>query len=424
MTRRTKRKENTEQEKEGPISVEEALNTNIEVTIYDKFADIVSQYGSNLLLRIYAIKSDSRSLGFIDEIVGDEIDLFLQAPEGFLRDKFGSGTFRIIVVNGGTKKFITNLTISISSPKNLTPTPNTDYLGEVTKSFKEGINLGKSSSQPNNNQTPLDLTKLVELVMIQQEKSREREEKTLERIRNAEIRLREKELQLIERAYSNNVDITAHMKPFLDSMGVYGKMLSNSMSMIERALDFKERFNTDSVERPFLERILIGIGSKFVDSNPQIFDKLTAIIPQMNIPEPNAPVSAGIPLGNNPRTENKTPKEELNPKGETQVNQFNLDFAFPVILSKYIKRATRNEDPGFCADSFIADLEDLLSEKLISGPQLDQAYKLLISDDLETYVKNFFPDAVRYRAWLIDFQTAIKEGISEPQEGNETQTTN
>jgi hypothetical protein len=43
-------------------------------------------------------------------------------------------------------------------------------------------------------------------------------------------------------------------------------------------------------------------------------------------------------------------------------------------------RALRDEDPGFCADSLLTDIEDFHYQKPISDKQLDKAYNLLISD--------------------------------------------
>jgi hypothetical protein len=55
---------------------------------------------------------------------------------------------------------------------------------------------------------------------------------------------------------------------------------------------------------------------------------------------------------------------------------------FPIksYISEYMMRALRDEDPGFCADSLLTDIEDFHYQKPISDKQLDKAYNLLISD--------------------------------------------
>lgn len=417
---RNRREYKEEPNEERVITVEQALEQDRASTLYDKLSEIVKSHGVDLLLKVRLISSDYRTAGFIDDVSStDEVQNFIENPEGYLKSHYGEGSYRIDIIDGISKKYISHLKIDISTPRekiNRQP----DYLGEVTKAYRDGVSLGKSALPTPNNQPSLDLTKLFEIVMIQQEKSREREEKVLERIRADEVRLRERELQLIEKAYAGNTDLSKHLQPFLMGFESWGKMISSSMSMIERTVEFRERFNSEPSDRSFLERLLIGLGEKLLDSNPQLFEKLSSTLTQTNTP--NTPVTTHIPLGNNQSIESK---EHLNSNNEpqAQAHQFNFENLFPAILAKYIKRASRDEDPMFCADSLLADLEDLVSEQVISESQLNQVHQLLISDNLEPYIRNFFPDIVKYKAWIINFQASIKKEISEPIEP-ESKTTN
>lgn len=411
MTTRNRREFKEEQTEEKVLTVDEALSIDRASVLYEKLSEITKSHGVDLLLKVRLIHSDYRTAGFIDDVTStDEVQSFIENPESFLKSHYGEGSYRIDIIDGISRKYISHLKIDISTPKEKT-NRQPDFLGEVTKAYKEGVNLGKSS-QPNN-QFPFDLTELVKLVLIQQKDAREREEKILERIRNEENRLREKELQLLEKVYSNNMEVSKQFQPVVDFMGQSGKVLTSAMTMLERSANFMHTFTPEIPERPFWERLLVGLGEKLINSNPQLLDKLTSIIPQMNIPQaPTVPLKTNL----NSPIENRTTKEEAPPKPEA--NQFNFDYVFSVILAKYIKRATRNEDPVFCADALMGDFDDLLQDKLITEVQLNQAYNLLISEHLEDYVKNFFPDIVKHKAWTIDFQNAIKEGLTEPQEEN------
>ncbi len=82
-------------------------------------------------------------------------------------------------------------------------------------------------------------------------------------------------------------------------------------------------------------------------------------------------------------------------------------------------RALRDEDPGFCADSLLADIEDFYYQKPISDKQLDKAYNLLISDKFTDYIRSFFPQIDSYREWQSQFQEVIKEVTREPEENNQ-----
>lgn len=353
-----------EEELKAPITVEEALNYDLGEGIYRKVSDLVKEYGNNLIFRVYQEKSDQYTPGYLGEIEGPEIDSFLQGPENFLKENYGAGVFRVVVVNGLNKRFLAHLKISIALSKNINPTPtpqiSLDDLNKARKEARQEIlelaNLAKSPSP--NNQPSLDLTKLLELVMTQQEQSRIREEKALEKIRNEENRLREKELALLEKTLSNSTEVGKQFQPMIEFMSQSGKVLSSAMSMIERSANFLHNVTPETPERPFWEHFLIGLGDRLLTSQPQLLDKLIPLIPQMKIPQ-----SPTVPLKTNltPPIENKSQQNETTPNPEA--NQFNFDFVFPVILSKYTKRAVRNEDPIFCADSLMADLDDLLQEK-------------------------------------------------------------
>ncbi len=443
MSRRTRNKGNLETVVEEP-TLEEALNYNIETTVYDKFSEIVRQYGNNILLRVFAIKSDNRSLGFIDEVVGDEIDLFLQNPEMFLKDRFGHGVFRVIVVNNSTKKFISNLTISVSNLKNPSnPTLNIDVIGEVSKARKEGrqefVELAsfiKSSQPPPSNQPAFDMVEFFKLMLATQDKTREeeermreREDKRLEEIKKAEIRLREKELEMIEKAYANNADVTAHMKPFLDSMGVYGKMLSNSIGMVERALDFKEGFNTESSERSFIERVLIGLGEKFINSNPQIFDKLTAMIPQMNIPRVSNTTIGGLsmpnptPIDTNPPTQTET-KTNSFPTPENPNQTITVEQIFLTSLLQMIDKGSVLDDPESCAYDVSSNFEYFEARGIMTRAQIKQFEDYLTSESFIPHLESINPNFAPFQPFLIQFQKEYKKLLTGPDEETKTQRTN
>ncbi len=434
MSTRTRRKENLEQEVEQPISVKEAFTDNVEASIYDKFSSIVEQYGSNLLLRVYSVKSDNRSLGFIDEIVGDEIELFIGSPEVYLRDRFGQGIFRIIVFSNANKKIISNLTISISSPKNINPasTPSPQInLDDISKARKEGrteilevANLMKTSQpQPQTNQTALDLTKVLEVLMTQNNQSREREERVLEKIRSDEIRLREKELLLIEKAYANSTDITAHVKPFLDSMGVYGRMLSTSIGMVERALDFKERFNAPQTEGSFVERLLIGLGEKFLDSNPNLLKGLS--LPPNNPILTKPIVTKNISSENNQPTEKTSSQPEVtNPTHEAnKPNQPTVEQIFFNCLYQKLEKGQALDDPGLSADELLSEIEFFEAKGIMSEAQIKIYFQYLSSENLIPHLESIMPNLGPYKPFLLKFQQEFKKLLEETNE-EETQTTN
>lgn len=155
---RNKKRATEERTEERPITLEEALNNDKAGTIYERLSGIVQEHGFDIILRVRVIQSDFRNTSFLDELMSrDDLESFISNPKMFLKNKYGEGSYRVDIVDPTSKRFISNLKFDISSPRekiNRQP----DYLGEVTKAYKEGVSLGKSSLPTPNNQSPFDLT--------------------------------------------------------------------------------------------------------------------------------------------------------------------------------------------------------------------------------------------------------------------------
>ncbi len=432
--RREYREEPTE---EKVLTVDEALTMERASVLYEKLSEIVKSHGVDLLLKIRLIHSDYRTAGFVDDINStDEVQSFIENPEGYLKSHYGEGSYRIDIIDGISKKYISHLKIDISSPKEKTNRQQTNITEESLKIATE-INKARRTGReelleianlikPTQNEKPdFDMVKFFELMLATQDKEREREErarqredKNLEKTRADENCLREKELQLLERAYSNTTDITAHMKPFLDSMSIYGKMLSNSIGMVERALDFKERFNAPPTEGSFLERLLLGLGDKLINSNPQLLDKLTSNISQMNNPKPPASVVHSIAQNNATptKTNSETPPNPQTPDLTTEQIFFNA-------LFQRLDKGNILNDPESCAFEVLSDLEYFEAKEILNRQKTKEIEDYLISPNfiphLETMVPGHFAPL---KPFLMKFQHELKKALEEPQE--ETQNTN
>lgn len=408
MKKRTRKRDNSEETMEGPTNLTDALNYDLEAEIYNRFSQIINEYGTDLLLRIYTTKGDDkRSLGFIDEIIGEEINLFLRNPEIFLKDKFGSGTFRIQVGNNTNKKFITNLTIAISTLKNDNTRKTNDVIEELSRAKREArselveiLNLSKPQDQ-----SPLDFVKFFEIMMSQQDKIREREDKQ-----------RQKELEFLKETTRQSSHLSEQFKPMFDFMGDVGKVFSGVMKVVDHSVRLAQEMNPKKNETSVKDAI-VDVAKTFI-TNPEVLSKLA--MPNIATPIPReSSLGQPDPFGQvTPKPPEKTIPKEGN---ETQANEFNLDLAFPIILSKYIKRGIRKEDAQFCADSILADLDDLLEEKLISEDQLQETYNLLISEHLFKHIEGIFPEIKDHKNWITEFQKHIYRAINPPEEKEKTE---
>ncbi len=406
MEKRTRTKDNSNEAIEDTNKLRDTFNHDREAEIYDRFYQITNQYGTDLILRIYTIKGDDkRSLGFIDEIAGEEISLFLQNPEMFLKDRFGGGAFRVMVVNNTNKKFITNLTISISTPRNNNPSKTNEGIEDLSRARKEGraelleiLNLSKTQTQ-----SPLDFVKFFEIMTSQQDKIREREDKQ-----------REKELEFLKETTKQSTQFNEQFKPMFDFIGDAGNVFSGVMKVVDRSIRLAQEINPNTNETS-VKDVLVDLAKTFIN-NPQTLSRFS----MSNIPTPT-PNESNLA---NPDPLTETPPEPskktiTREENQTQPNQFNFDLALPAILIKYIKRGIRGEEPQFCADSILADLDDLLEDKLISEEQLQATYTLLISEQLLEHIKKIFPGIEHYKDWITQFQKEIYKIIKPPEETEE-----
>lgn len=438
------REESTE---EKVLTVDEALNIDRASVLYENLSEITKSHGMDLLLKIRLIHSDYRTAGFLDDVTStDEVQGFIDNPEGFLKSHYGEGSFRVDVIDALSKKYVTHLKMDISSPRekiNRQPSTPQINLDDVSRARKEArgeilelISLVKTSQPTPNNQPSLDPTKLLELVMIQNEKTKEREEKVLERIRADENRLREKELELLQQAYKNSTDLTAHLKPLLDSMSIYGKVFSNSLNMVEKIIAFRDTFSSETTapeQRGFIERILISIGERLLEGNPQILEKLSSTLTQTNTP---TPVTTHIPIGNNQpnRIEENTPliinKSPSNPTlGAKESNshakpepQLTPEQNFFTSLLQLIDKWNTLEDPEAFAYEVDSNLEYLSTKEILSITQIKAIEEFLVSENFLAHIEATAPKLAP-QTFLIQFQNEYKKILNET-ETDESNTVN
>lgn len=95
-------------------------------------------------------------------------------------------------------------------------------------------------------------------------------------------------------------------------------------------------------------------------------------------------------------------------------------------LEKYLMRAKRNEDPQFCADAFIADLEDLVQIGVIKFEQFQAKLKELLEPTYINTIKEKFPNIALddIFEWLGEFRNAIKQQVEASEEEGSTDTKN
>ena len=345
MEKRTKTKDNPNEAIEDTNTLKDTFNHDREAEIYDRFYQIVNQYGTDLIMRIYTIKGDDRrSLGFIDEITGEEINLFLQNPEMFLKDRFGGGAFRVMVVNNTNKKFITNLTISISTPRNNNPSKTNEGIEDLSRARKEGraelleiLNLSKTQTQ-----SPLDFVKFFEIMTSQQDKIREREDKQ-----------REKELEFLKETTKQSTQFNEQFKPMFDFIGDAGNVFSGVMKVVDRSIRLAQEINPNTNETS-VKDVLVDLAKTFIN-NPQALSRFS----MSNIPTPD-PNKANF----SSPTEKTITREDNQKPFETQKPPTIYDFIFG--YTKLLSQRTQNTDPVLRGDVFLEDLPEKLEIELSS----------------------------------------------------------
>ena len=95
------------------------------------------------------------------------------------------------------------------------------------------------------------------------------------------------------------------------------------------------------------------------------------------------------------------------------LDQTGFDMIFDSLLEKYLLRARRNEDPRFSADSFIADLEDLVQIGSLSIEKLKDKLATIMDVNFLDILKNRFPniDFDAIFAWMSEFRGGIKDYV-------------
>lgn len=393
------------------VSLENAIERDEVEKAYETYLDYVAQFGSGLVLRIFLEKGEGFNSGYLGEVLASEVKNYNNNLAAFLKDNYGGGLFRVVLVNPINKQFLAHLKVSIASPKNINPStqPSYDEINRVRKEGRQEIlevaNLLKTSQpqpQPNSDQSKVFET----LYRIQAENN-----KMVVDLISAS---KQRELDLIEKFTSKQSDINKQLEPVLKAVSAIGEAFSKSMSIVTDAIEFARELRPEPEEPSLLGKIREGL--ELINSNPNL---LKSFLPSPNTSntQRETPVTPNFLKQTTEQTPNQTEtKINSSPTPQNPNQTITVEQIFFASLISRIEKWFALDNPEACADDLLTDLDFLKAKGLINKEQHKNLSDFLTSADLLPYLQAQIPNFETYRPFLNELQKEYINLLNELEE--------
>ncbi|MFW9874960.1 MAG: hypothetical protein ACFFG0_17780 [Candidatus Thorarchaeota archaeon] len=346
---------------------EEILDVEIEETQSEALLAVLSDIGSNddVMVTIYRAEGHKGQHAYIKQCSPEEFSL------DELRDKFGGGTFKIMVREKG--RIVKGGNRIIAVEKKIEPENNTEDI--LSK-------LLQTQEQSKNNDFNGGLKAIAEMINQQNQQNQQMLIMMMERM-------------------NNNVSPQQQMQDTMNLLATMKQLFpeqrkEDSTDVLLKGIEIASRFNSEKGESSTMDAIIESIRTfgKPIAEAASIHNRQLLTQTPNNLINGKEFVSSGVQIPGN-YTAQKSNKMSPN----SEVN--NMKFIIVQKIKELIRQAQANKDVNIYADLIIDNLPE------------EQINAFINKENWFTEICSYVPEAAQYQAWFEKLKISINEGLTE-----------